>query len=109
VATIRQTMEPFKKEGRLQKNSERSHFWLIRYLGVKCSVTRAGLPIVIHSNYFMGVFTLFEGAILIGPSPIVLELWAIPNRITSLDCQLQNRNKCDAPYGLPFPFYILES
>jgi hypothetical protein len=49
------------------------------------------IPIPQNSGdwHFMGALTLsflfFEGAIFIGPSPIFLEHWALPNRSTSLD------------------------
>jgi hypothetical protein len=38
---------------------------------------------------------LFEGVILIGPSSIFLENWALPNKKKHpFGPQLQNRNKC---------------
>ncbi len=49
------------------------------------------IPIPQNSGHwhFMGALTLsflfFEGAIFIGPSPIFLEHWALPNRSTSLN------------------------
>ncbi len=42
---------------------------------------------------------------MIGPSEIFLEHWACPNRSTSFDPQLQNRNKC-APLDFAFSVYI---
>jgi hypothetical protein len=41
---------------------------------------------MVHSYFF---FKNLEGAILIGPSPFFWEHWALPNRSTSLDHQLQ--------------------
>ncbi len=40
---------------------------------------------------------------MIGPSPIYLEHSALPDKSTSLDCSVQNRNK-HAHYGPPFQF-----
>jgi hypothetical protein len=41
------------------------------------------------------LFIYFNGSILIGPSAIVLDHWGMPPiEGTSLDPQLQNRNKC---------------
>jgi hypothetical protein len=58
----------------------------------------------------MGALTGFlYGAILIGPSPIFGTLLGQPpNRSTSSDRHLQQRNKC-APYDVPFSVYIHES
>ncbi len=50
------------------------------------------------------LFFFFEGAILIGPSPIFSEHWALPNRIASFYPQLQIRNKCS-----PFMPYLFSS
>jgi hypothetical protein len=49
-----------------------------------------------------------EGAILIGPSPIFSEHWALPNRSASLDPQLQIRNKCGPLIAYLFSSYTGE-
>jgi hypothetical protein len=69
----------------------------------------AALPfanIAIHIKQFMGALTLrfFEGPMSIGPSPIFLEHWALHNRSTSLDSQLQ---MCSL--WLTFSVYMHES
>jgi hypothetical protein len=67
---------------------------------------------MIHVNQFMGVFTLFFlfflKELLIGPSPMFLEHWALPNISTSLDRQSQNINKC-VPRGPPFKFIYMRA
>jgi len=57
----------------------------------------------------MGVLTLFlflfggEGDILIDPSPIFLEHWALPYK----NPKWQNRNTFALPYGLSFQFMYM--
>jgi hypothetical protein len=52
-------------------------------------------------------FYFFEKTIFIGSSSFFLEHRALPNGGTSLDPQLQNRNKCIPLYSPPFQFIYM--
>jgi hypothetical protein len=54
----------------------------------------------VHSHFFFLLF--FYGAILIGPSSIFLEHWALPNGNISLGPQVAKFNKSSRPYKTLF-------
>jgi len=66
---------------------------------INININIQGCP---HSSSF------FDGAILIGPSPIFSEHWALLNRSASLDPQLQIRNKCAPLIAYLFSSYTGE-